>query len=145
MEISRRRQNIMVTQETIHQKQKHFNVVTGQLPGVTGGLAQKSEKLANLMSKNSKLDRYVERIKNEREDITATIEGAKIDAKKGEEASQMGRLLNRAEKTLTHVGLEIQKQQGKLLKMKEERGNVRVDVEIEKRENEIFEMMTGRL
>ena len=53
----------MVTQETIHQKQKHFNVVTGQLPGVTGGLAQKSEKLANLMGKNSKLDRYVQRIK----------------------------------------------------------------------------------
>ena len=57
----------------------------------------------------------------------------------------MGQLLNRAEKTLTHVGLEIQKQQGKLIKMKEERGNVRIDVEIEKRENEIFEMMTGRL
>ena len=55
----------------------------------------------------------------------------------------MGQLLNRAEKTLTHVGLEIQKKQGKLLKMKEEMGNVRIDVEMEKRENEILEMMNG--
>merc|ERR1711970_914038 len=130
----------------MRQKRKNLNVLVGHLPGgyvsfrqagFAPGILQKSEKLAYLKGNNEKLEKSVEHFKEDRKCILNTIQVAVQEAEKGEEGTREGKLLARAERTLTEVGQQTLKLQEKLQKMREERGERQVGLEIEERNDEI--------